>query len=105
MQVDQFCDEIKSLLDDFMLERSSFANGEFGDLERVELEGLNKLVTVDFWSKGWIAIDVYDCPSEQQIMNVLLSPEEVGFVSEAFDRLMNILVASKGKIIHLNLFG
>lgn len=94
MQIDQFCDEIKPLLSDYLLERSSFANGDFGNLERFELDGLNKLVTVDFWSKGWIAIDVYDCLSEQQIMNVLLSPERLRFVSEEFNRLMAMLVPS-----------
>lgn len=93
MQVDQFCGEIKSLLGVYFLERSSFANGEFGNLERIELEGLNKQVTVDFWSKGWIAIDVYDCQREQQIMNVLLSPEKEAFISDAFERLMTLLVA------------
>ena len=55
------------------------------------MEGFNKLGTVEFWSKGWIGVDIYDCALEDQVMNVLLSPEEKDSVPQAFERLIQIL--------------
>lgn len=88
MDIFQFNEEVKPLLQGYSVEYSSFPNGDFGDLERVELEGFNKLATVEFWSKGWISIDVYDCACDEQIMNVLLSPEEKNSVPQRFGELI-----------------
>ena len=82
---------VKPFLKGYFLEYSSFPDGDFGDLERIELEGFNKLGTVEFWSKGWIGIDIYDCTIEGQVMNVLLSPEEKESVPQAFERFIEIL--------------
>ncbi|MEE4234063.1 hypothetical protein [Pseudomonas viridiflava] len=86
-----FNESVKPLLKGFSLEYSSFAEGDFGDLERIELEGFNKLGTVEFWSKGWVGIDIYDCALDDQVMNVLLSPEEKESVSHVFDKFVKIL--------------
>ncbi|MEE1926465.1 hypothetical protein V0R50_31085 [Pseudomonas sp. 148P] len=86
-----FNEGIKPSLKGCSLEYSSFPNGDFGDLERIELEGFSKLGTVEFWSKGWIGIDIYDCALECQVMNVLLSPEEKDSVHQAFERFIEIL--------------
>ncbi len=82
---------VKPFLKGCTLEYLEFANGDFGDLERIEIEGVNKLGTVEFWSKGWIGIDVYDCVFDSQIMNVLLSPEEAESVHQAFEDLIRVL--------------
>ena len=86
-----FNERVKPLLKGFALGYSSFADGDFGDLERIELEGFNKLGTVEFWSKGWVGIDIYDCALDGQVMNVLLSPEEKESVSQAFEKFIKIL--------------
>ncbi|MBI6684317.1 hypothetical protein YA0697_21655 [Pseudomonas viridiflava] len=86
-----FDESVKPLLKGFSLECSSFADGDFGDLERIELEGFNKLGTIEFWFKGWVGINIYDLALDNQIMNVLLSPEEGESVSKAFDRFLKIL--------------
>ncbi|GFM90207.1 hypothetical protein [Pseudomonas cichorii] len=87
-----FNESVKPLLKGISLEYSSFADGEFGDLERIELEGFNKLGTVEFWSKGWVGVDIYNCALDDQVMNVLLSPEEEGAVSQVFERFVKILM-------------
>lgn len=88
MDVLKFDQEFKPLLKCYTLVYSSFPNGDFGDLERVELEGFNKLATVEFWSRGWIGVDVYDVVLDQQVMSVLLSPEEMSLAPEVFERLL-----------------
>jgi hypothetical protein len=86
-----FDESVKPLLKGYSQEYSSFSNGDLGDLERIELEGFNKLGTVEFWSKGWVGIDIYDCAFDDQVMNVLLSPEEKESVPEVFERFINIM--------------
>ena len=46
-------------------------------MERVEFERGDKLGTVDIWSKGWVSIDVYDSALDAQLVNLLLSPDEL----------------------------
>lgn len=87
-----FDKRVKPLLKGFSLTYTSFTDGDFGDLERIELEGFDKLGTVEFWSKGWVGIDVYDCVLDDQVMNILLSPEEKEFVAHEFDSLIKILI-------------
>lgn len=87
-----FNEHVKPNLKGYLLECSSFFNGDFGDLERIELEGFNMLGTVEFWSKGWVGIDVYDCTLGNQLMNVLLSPEERDSLPKIFEIFVEILV-------------
>lgn len=52
MNIDFFKTEVAPYLAGYELQYSSFSNGDFGDLERVEFERGDKLGTVDIWSKG-----------------------------------------------------
>lgn len=91
MDAFQFNKEIKPLLKGYSVEYSTFANGNFGNLERIELESFNKLATVEFWSEGWVCIDIYDRACDEQVMNILLSPEEKDLVPKALEKLLDIL--------------
>ena len=60
MNIGQYVKEIKPLLYRYTMQHTKFTNGDFGSLERIEMEGFNKLSTIYSWSKGWSGIDVYD---------------------------------------------
>lgn len=91
MDINFFKKEIQPILEGYNFQYSSFPNGDFGDLERVEFEGHNKIGTVDFWSKGWISIDIYDLILDDQLMNLLLGPDEEQL--KAIETLVSILNA------------
>lgn len=91
MNIDFFKTEIAPHLPGYELQYSFFRNGDFGDLERVELERGNKLGTVDMWSKGWMSIDVYDSALDAQLINLLLSPDELEEQKKAIENLIRIL--------------
>lgn len=91
MDIYQFNDNIKPLLSGYLVQNSSFTTGDFGALERVELEGNNKLATLDFWFAGWLGVDVFDCSIDEQVMNVLLSPEEAHRTPYVIKELLRIL--------------
>lgn len=91
MDINFFKKEIQPILEGYNFQYSSFPNGDFGDLERVEFEGHNKIGTVDFWSKGWISIDIYDLILDDQLINLLLGPDEEQL--KAIETLVSILNA------------
>lgn len=77
MNIEYFKKSILPKLEGYEFHYSSFPNGDFGSLERVEFENGIKFGTIDLWSKGWVNIDIYDRELDEQLMNVLLSPSEV----------------------------
>lgn len=91
MNMNDFNENIRPLLKKYSFEYSSFANGDFGNLERIEIKGCNKVGTVEFWSDGWIDLDVYDCSLDDQVINILLSPKEKDLAEQLFSRLLDAL--------------
>ena len=91
MNIDFFKTKVAPYLAGYELQYSSFSNGDFGDLERVEFERGDKLGTVDIWSKGWMSIDVYDSALDAQLINLLLSPDELEQQKKAIKNLIWIL--------------
>jgi len=91
MDINFFKAEIAPHLAGYELQYSSFSNGDFGDLERVEFEKGDELGTVDVWSKGWMSIDVYDTALDAQLINLLLSPDELEQQKKAIETLLRIL--------------
>lgn len=89
MNIIFFKKEIEPILVGYDFKYSSFPEGDFGDLKRVEFEGHSKVGTIDFWSKGWISIDVYDLILDDQVLNLLLGPDEEQL--KAIENLVNIL--------------
>lgn len=81
-------------LKDYQITYKSFKNGDFGDIERVEFEGKGQGGYIDFWSSGWLNIELYHYEQKRSIMNVLLEPEEYLEKDKAFEELQNILLAS-----------
>ncbi|AUP76150.1 hypothetical protein CWS02_00275 [Enterobacter sp. EA-1] len=71
-----FKKEIESVLEGYSFQYGFYLDGDFGDLERVEFEGNNKIGTVDFWSKGWLSLDVFDIKLDKQLINLLLEPND-----------------------------
>jgi len=92
VDINCFKSEIAPLLANYELRYSSFRNGDFGDLERIEIEGFNKLGTVELWSKGWLSIDVYDCILDIQLINLLLEPIDIEEQKKAIETLLKVLI-------------
>ena len=91
MSANWFDEHLRSLLVDCSFDYSSFPNGDFGFLERVEVEGGGKLATVDVWSQGWVGFDIYDCVLNEQVMNILISPDEKDAVPETIEKFVEIM--------------
>lgn len=53
-----------------------FLNGDLGDLSQILFEKGEKLGEVEFWSSGYVYICLVDTSTGQELINILLSPEE-----------------------------
>lgn len=89
--IDWFKKEVEPLLHGFDLKYTFFGDGDFGALNRVEFEGYNKSGYVDFWSKDWLEIHLYDFHLDQELMNVLLEPSQEEKKEKAFNDLQKYL--------------
>lgn len=92
MNINYFKKELAPNLKEYKLTYSSFPNGDFGSLERVVIERNNKIAGIDFWSKGWLEIDIYDLVVDDQIMNLLLDPSEFQEQNNAIKKFIEILL-------------
>jgi hypothetical protein len=95
MNIDYVNKIITPKLKNYKLTYNSFPNGDFGSLERIAIEGINKVASIDIWSKGWLNIDIYDLILDEQVMNVLLEPEEIKEQEDAIVKLLGILLDEK----------
>jgi hypothetical protein len=90
--LDFFNDHVKSKLSNqYSLTWSDFLDGDFGDLKRLEFESSIKIGTIDFWSLGWIGMDIVDMHRKEQVLNVLYSPDQEGDIKAAFGQLLKLL--------------
>ena len=86
-----FKENLSCKFKEYQITYNFFANGDLGDIERVEFEGNGKGGSIDFWSSGWLGIHVYSYITNQQLMNILLEPDEQSQKNKAFDDLIKIL--------------
>lgn len=92
MDVSHFKNNFSHKLINYKLTYSSYPDGDFGYLERVVIEGPDKVAGIDFWSRGWLDIDVYDLVLDQQVMNVLIEPAETQKKEQELIKFMRILL-------------
>ncbi len=91
MTRDEFDQAIKPHLSGYDFSYSSFINGDFGDIERVDFQGKSRLGGVDFWSQGWVGIHVVDLRIQEEVMNVMIGPDEADEIPVIFDKLIKLL--------------
>ncbi|QLJ63739.1 hypothetical protein HP437_00435 (plasmid) [Serratia marcescens] len=92
IDIKEFINEVIPKLEGYTFKYSTFSEGDFGSLERVEFEGNGKVGAIDFWSSGWLGLDVYDMRLNDQILNQLMEPNEEQYA--AIDELVHKLKVS-----------
>lgn len=62
----------------FGLVKTDFGDGDFGNLIRVEFYSNKIIGNIDFWSSGWLEIDLYKIHNKDlvQIYHRLFKPDE-----------------------------
>ncbi len=92
MNLDWFKKELENKLGSYEINFSSFENGDFGNLNRVEFEGLGKGGNIDFWDSGWMEIHLVDYKEEKQLFHVMLEPNQEYEKERAIEILKGFLI-------------
>lgn len=95
MNIEWFDETIKPQLDHYNFHYSKFPEGDFGDLERVDIEGFNVFANADFWSKGWISVEVFNLTTKEQVLIKLISPDENGDIDSLFKLFVDTIKSNK----------
>ncbi|WP_392551409.1 hypothetical protein RHO14_07910 [Orbus wheelerorum] len=95
MDMNYIKNSVSSKLSDYKLTYSSYPSGDFGSLERMVVEGCNKMGGIDIWSKGWLDINIYDLVLDKEVMNILLEPSETEEQEDAIAKFLGILLSEK----------
>lgn len=82
---------IEPTLKEFEVSYRSYDGGDFGSLNQVEFNSEEKGGNIDFWGLGWLGIFLWDYKKEEEIMNVLLGPEQEKEKEKAFEDFQNFL--------------
>ncbi|OYQ50024.1 hypothetical protein CHU92_00190 [Flavobacterium cyanobacteriorum] len=67
---------IESNLQNYETQYRSFKDGDFGSLSQVEFNSNEKGGNIDFWGLGYLGIYLWDYIKEEEVINVLISPEQ-----------------------------
>ncbi|RVU02383.1 hypothetical protein EOD41_00125 [Mucilaginibacter limnophilus] len=89
--INWFKQEIEPQLFNYEVSYRYFEQGDFGSLTQVGFEGKDKGGQIDYWGLGWLGIFLYDLNKEEELINVLLSPEEIEQSDEWFGKLVEHL--------------
>lgn len=68
-----------------------FDEGDFGSLNQIEFNSKKIGGNVDFWGLGWLGIFVWNYETEEQLLNVLLEPNQKKEQDEALKQLQDLL--------------
>lgn len=95
MDIHYFKENIEPKLKGFNVTYSYFPKGDFGELNRVYVEGKNKMGGIDFWSMGWMDVDIYDLSLDRQVMNLLLAPNDTETQEKTVEKFLRVFIDAK----------
>ncbi len=68
-----------------------YENGDFGPLNQVILDSPKKSGGIDFWGLGWLGVDLFDYERDEQLINILLTPNQKQEQDDALKHLQELL--------------
>jgi hypothetical protein len=86
-----FKTNFEPLLKDYEVKIRFFENGDFGSLDQIEFNSPHKGGNLDLWGAGWIGVFLYDYRTDNEIMNVLLKPNEINEQKKLLKALKSLL--------------
>jgi hypothetical protein len=76
---------------EFEVKYKFFEKGDFGSLNQVEFNSLEKGGEIDFWSSGRLSIHFVDYEKGEELLNILLMPNQDDEKEIAFQKLRELL--------------
>jgi hypothetical protein len=89
--INWFKRKLSPILKNYEIKYRFYKEGDFGSLHQVIFESSEKGGGVDFWGLGWIGVDLYDYKRDEQLLNVLLEPDQEEEKTKVFNTLQELL--------------
>jgi hypothetical protein len=89
-----FKKEIEPQLVGYEVSYRYFEQGDFGSLNQIWFDRQDKGGQIDFWGLGWLGIYLWDYIDEVEVINILLSSDEIEKGDEWLDTLVRFLTTS-----------
>jgi hypothetical protein len=90
--IDSFKSGLAPRLKKYKLEYKFFSEGDFGALNQVEFNSNEIGGNIDFWGLGWLGIFVWDYRKEEELLNLLIKPDQEEEKKVAIKKLILLLV-------------
>jgi hypothetical protein len=88
---DWFKSEFEPYLKEYDVEYRFFKEGDLGDLNQVEFNSKERGGEIDFWSLGWLNVHFVNYANGEELLNVLLKPEQSKEKDEVLNKLKELL--------------
>lgn len=89
--VNWFKSEFEPYLKGYDVEYRFFKEGDLGDLNQVEFNSTERGGEIDFWSLGWLNVHFVNYANGEELLNVLLKPEQSKEKDEVLSKLKELL--------------
>jgi hypothetical protein len=89
--IEWFKSNVIPKIEGYELSYKFFDKGDFGSLNQLEFNSKKIGGNVDFWGLGWLGIFVWNYETEEQLLNVLLEPNQKKEQDEALKQLQDLL--------------
>ena len=89
--IDCFKIEFESYLKGYEVEYRFFENGDLGDLNSVEFNSEERGGAIEFWSSGWLYVHFVDYIKGDELLNILLEPEQYEEKHKILNELKELL--------------
>ena len=90
--IEWFKKELSPNMKGFELSYRYFEQGDFGHLNQVEFNSKKLGGNIDFWELGWVGIFVWDYEKQEQLLNLLIEPNQEAEKTDAFKTLQYLLM-------------
>jgi hypothetical protein len=89
--IEWFRKTIAPYLKNYKIDYRTYSEGDLGGLDQVQVNSKEKGGNVDFWGLGYLGIFLWDYQKDEEIMNVLLDPNQEQEKDNAFKDFQNFL--------------
>ena len=89
--IEWFKSNVVPKIKEYELVYKSFDEGDFGSLNQIEFNSKKIGGNVDFWGLGWLGVFVWNYETEEQLINVLLEPNQKQEQDDALKQLQELL--------------
>ena len=89
--VNWFKSEFEPYLKRYDVEYRFFEKGDLGDLYQVEFNSKEMGGEIDFWSSGWLNVHCVNYINGEELLNILLKPEQSKEKDEILNKLKELL--------------